>query len=127
MVGEQRWVWFATSIGCGLIILATMHSVWIRRLLEHRHFLFLGRISYSLYLTQLIVLMCVAPWVVVGLNHMGIVHPNLVQGFLLVSVTVSCVGLSALTERWIETPCIGLGKRVTAWVGGVRLLHRWRV
>ena len=123
----ERWVWLISSIGCGLIILGIMRSQALRTSLEHFAPVFLGKVSYSLFLLQMIVLLCVAPWLVAGLNHLGVRNPWLIQPVLLVALPAMVLALAALAERWIEVPCIRLGKVLTARIEKMPRLSRWRV
>jgi peptidoglycan/LPS O-acetylase OafA/YrhL len=110
---NEREVWFLGSAGCGLIILGTLKCMKFRKILEHSLLAHLGRVSYSLYLVQVIVLLCLAPWIVVALNSVGIHSEAWLQVLLLVIVAGVCLVLADIGERWIEVPCIRLGKLVT--------------
>jgi peptidoglycan/LPS O-acetylase OafA/YrhL len=86
------------------VIALTMGTPEIRRILNHRALVWLGRISYSLYLVHLPILYVVtalglsAPWVT--------------------TVTVIAASLAAaeLGARWIELPAMRLGKQLAAQV-----------
>lgn len=106
-------VWMLGSVACALILLGSLKCRMLQRTLELRLLAHLGRISYSLYLVQLIVLLCAAPWIVAFLNWIGIQSEFWLQILLLTIVTTICVILADYGERWIEVPCIRLGKCLT--------------
>jgi len=123
----EKWVWLVTTVGCGLIIYGVMKPSPLRNLLESPSLVFLGRVSYSLYLVQVILIVCLAPWCVYGLNRLGVESPALIQPLLLLTLAACCLALSAVTQRWIEEPCIHLGRILTTRIEQMPALSRWRV
>ena len=113
---REREVWVLSTVGCTLILLGALRSAMIRNFLEHRVFLYLGRVSYSLYLVQMIVLICLTPWIVAGLNQLAIQSIAWNQLLLLTVVSGVCLLLAELGVRLIEFPCIDLGKALTRWL-----------
>ena len=53
--------WIATSLGCALILVAIFGSKSLQQWLSRKPMIFLGRISYSVYLLQFIVILCLLP------------------------------------------------------------------
>lgn len=98
-----------TSLGCGLIILATLASERLQALLHWRPVVFLGRISYSIYLLQFIVILCVLPPWVHWLNAHGITGTASLLPLSLAMSVGGTVLLAALNYRWVEKPCLQLG------------------
>lgn len=119
--------WMTSAVGCSLMIFGVLKSLPLRRLLELPPFIFLGTISYSCYLIQVIVLLCIAPWILVFLNRLGIHSPSVLQALLLVTVIAVCIPLAWLGERWIEIPCIRFGKFLTQKIQQAHYLPRWKV
>lgn len=80
---------------------------------------FLGKLSYSLYITHFIAVYWIAPKTE-SLLRGGIANIPFVQDIILVScflaVTLVSVGFSLVTYHAIEQPCIQLGRR---------LIKRW--
>jgi len=108
-----RCLWVGTAAGCGLLLLACLSSRRIQGLLNHSLPVFLGRISYSVYLLQFIVILCVLPPLVRGLNLIGITQP-----FLLIPLTVAAsvlvtIAASVFSFQFVEKPCIALGHKLT--------------
>lgn len=118
---QEREVWLTSTIGCTLILLGSLRCGMIRNFLEYRIFLYLGRVSYSLYLVQMIVLICLTPWIVVVLNRIGIQCLAWNQVLLLTVVSCVCLICAELGVRAIEFPSIQLGKVLTHRLAG----HAW--
>lgn len=105
----EKSVWCLTSAGCVLILGATLSSRRIQAALTYSAMVFLGRISYSLYLIQFIVLLCLVPPMIHGLNMAG-----LQQGAVLLALTVCfsvvvTVAFAAISFRIFEAPSIQCG------------------
>lgn len=109
------------------MILVTLRSLKLRRILEHPLLAHLGRVSCPLYLVQVIVLLCLAPWIVKTFNIMGVLSGAWLQLLLLLAVTSICLVLADLGERWIEVPCIHLGKYFTRWLESHALVRKFKV
>ena len=125
-IGERE-VWMLGSAGCGLFILGTLKALKFRSLLERPALTHLGRVSYSLYLVQVIVLLCLAPWIVFGLNSIGIHSQPILQFLLVITITGVCLVLADCGERWIEVPCIHLGKLVTRRLESLQVGRKLKV
>lgn len=123
----ERDVWLIGALGCALVILGALKSHRMRTLLEHPLLTHLGKISYSLYLVQVIVLLCIAPWIIKGLNSLGLVSETWLQFLLLLSVSAVCIPLAHFGEQWIEVPCIRLGKYVTRRLQSFAQVKRFKI
>jgi len=110
--GPSKGSLLMTSLGCVLILLTSMASERIQSLLHLRPMIFLGQISYSVYLLQFIVILCLLPPWVHWLNTLGIGRTLWLLPLTLVFSLGGTVLLAALTYRWVELPCIQLG----AWL-----------
>src|ERR1700722_15491374 len=105
--------WVITSLGCGGILLFIMTNEPAKKILSSRPFVFLGRISYSVYLVQFIIIMCLLPPLIHWLNLLGISSPLVIFCLVVVASVSVCVLISAFTYRFIEVPAINLGHRLT--------------
>jgi peptidoglycan/LPS O-acetylase OafA/YrhL len=94
-----------------ILLLALMEHGWISRLLRRRPLRFLGRVSYSLYLLHLPLLMIFAIWI----------DGKLPFGLLLLPFLAVLLALSAVFYRFIEAPSMALGRRISA----IRSLQIW--
>ena len=101
-------VWVISSFGCAMIIIATLASRRISHFLSRRPVLFIGRISYSIYLLQFVVLICFLPAWCFYLNQRGV---NLVGLYLLILAAsfILTVSFSWVMYQIIEKPSIHLG------------------
>lgn len=115
---KDSQIWMVTGLGSAMLILAIMHSKTLQKQLSRPVLLFVGRISYSVYLTHMIVLVCLVPLVFKALNTMGVeqLSPSWMAGLL--SLLFGTIGLAYLSYTYIEVPCMKLGKRVDSWITG---------
>ena len=74
---------------------------------------FLGKISYSVYLLQFIIILCLLPPWLHFLNLAGLERTVWLLPLSLIGSVGMTVGLSALSYRYIEIPCIELGRRLS--------------
>jgi len=106
-------LYICSMVGALLLIGLSLHP-W--RLLVNRFTIFLGKVSFSVYLLHFYVLL--------GLLHLErqqmVRHPSLNShpsaqfAILFLGTLVVVVPLSALTWKFIETPGIHLGRRLIA-------------
>jgi peptidoglycan/LPS O-acetylase OafA/YrhL len=95
---------FATGIGsCYIIFLAIEDRGALSRFLQLKPLLFLGRISYSLYLVHLPILMVLAIAIYGRISYVDLFVP-----FVLLALVAA-----ALFNHFVEAPSIRLGK----WIG----------
>lgn len=107
----QPPVWVVPiASGCALLTLAALEMPALRRFFSSRPAVFLGRISYSLYLVHWSIAMLLGR--LVGAPGSA---PAAVLFFAAVAV-VSC-GVAALGRRWVEQPSIRAGHALLAMIG----------
>ncbi len=85
----------------GLMVL-TLNSETAGRRLQHRVPLYLGRISYSLYLVHLPVLFALA----------FLLRPADGQAWFLALYVASAIGFASVFHRFVEQPCIRLSRQI---------------
>lgn len=101
---EGSFVQLLSDIGCiGLVALATMHG-FVNRFLSSRPMRFLGKLSYSLYLTHVLVVGSIGPI----LPRVGISHPLAIASLIIV---VSFLVAWAFW-RIVEKPSMEWSRRV---------------
>lgn len=105
--------WTITSIGCAVVLLSAFSSKRIQTVLNCKPIVFLGKISYSVYLIQFIVILCVLPVLLRLANHCGVTQPLLLFVFLLLASVGVTLALSAANYRFIEEPSIRFGHWLT--------------
>jgi peptidoglycan/LPS O-acetylase OafA/YrhL len=108
---DNLW-WLITSVGCSLVLLGVLENTRLQRCLNHRLLVFFGQISYSVYLLQFIVIICLLPPFVCLLNSCGL-HEKMLLFPLTLLVGVLCtVLISAVHFQAVEKSCIDLGRLV---------------
>ncbi len=106
----SHWI---TAVGAGGLMIVSLNSAWCKRILSWPPILFLGRVSYSLYLWHCVVLLyCV-----------HLLYGRMPLGAILCFVLVLVLFVSWCSYRWIELPSIALGRRL----GDVRVARPVRV
>jgi peptidoglycan/LPS O-acetylase OafA/YrhL len=116
-MGGNQWVnklgWVTTGTGCGMILIAALGSPVIQRVLLHRTIVWLGRISYSLYLLQFIIILCLLPQIVTGLNHLGVFESAILFPVSVLTSVVATVTCSLAMHKYVEAPVIVFGHAIT--------------
>lgn len=113
--GGDALAWQTMGLGAGLILLFALCSIRTQRLLSGRLLRAIGRVSYSAYLIHMAVLICVTPWLLLGLEWFT---SNLKllwwMGWL---TTISLVQILSLGfYHVLELPSIRLGKQIMQWL-----------
>src|SRR5579864_7990205 len=106
-------VWCATAVGSALILICVISSPRLREVLSGRALRHLGRISYSVYLTHLALIICVAPRILNLLNRHSITHA---WGLCLLAIVAATVVISDVLYRCAEVPGMAMGKRLAAYI-----------
>lgn len=112
----DKIVWCISSVGCFLIILMSLSSRRIQKSLSGTAAVFLGKISYSLFLLQFLVLICLLPLFIAALNKWGISQPLVILPLAIGFSVFSTILLAAASYRLIEVPAIGLGRKLTTLI-----------
>jgi peptidoglycan/LPS O-acetylase OafA/YrhL len=102
-----------TAIGCAVILVSVLGSQTLQRILNHRAIIFLGRISFSVYLLQFIIILCLLPPLVATLNQLGITQPWFLFLATMIASVAATVGCAAVMYRFIELPVIDFGHWIT--------------
>ena len=101
VITEEASDWLI-AVSVSVFLLAALADTWFTKLLRHSYMMYLGRISYGVYLLHLPVL-----FVFVNLLW-NRVSPLVVFGLSLVSTLV----LAELFHMYLEQPSMALGKRL---------------
>ncbi|GIO41968.1 acyltransferase family protein [Paenibacillus apis] len=89
-------------IGAILFIFSVLNLSFLQRFFSNHIFVYLGRISYSIYLIHSIFIGTISSYLIIKLNtHMSYAMSSLI--IFLFSI-VSILGLSALMNRYIDEP-----------------------
>ncbi|GGH81623.1 peptidoglycan/LPS O-acetylase OafA/YrhL [Pullulanibacillus pueri] len=106
---------YGEMLGAIGIIVIVLSSVKVEKWLLKKPFLFLGRISYSLYLYHLPVMLFIV--------HLLYRHLPIVP-ILLLSIVVSFM-VATIARRYIEIPCISCGRLLSKKV--TKVIHKRRL
>jgi peptidoglycan/LPS O-acetylase OafA/YrhL len=101
--------WCICSIGCVIIITVSLSSRRIQTTLSHGVLVFLGKVSYSVFLLQMIILLCALPPITLTLNNMGVHNLIVLMPITIAMAVMMTVALAAVGYRFIEVPSISLG------------------
>ena len=111
------WGWLVSGVGCVFVLLWVKACPQAQAVLCCRPLVLLGKVSYSFYLLQFIIILCLLPQLISWLNHCPF-HDHISQPVLLLATfivsTAATFGLSTLTYRWVEIPSINLGHKLAA-------------
>jgi peptidoglycan/LPS O-acetylase OafA/YrhL len=110
----EKAIWTIGSIGCVLILLAIFSSQRFQKVMSHGFFVFLGRISYGVYLIQFITLMCVIPWLDTRLNSWGLQSAVIVMPFNVIAATLITAAAATVFYAVVEQPSIQLGHHLAS-------------
>lgn len=105
----EKAIWSIGSVGCVLILLAIFSSQQFRKVMSHSFFVFLGRISYGVYLLQFITLLCVIPWLDARLNSWGLQSGAILLLVNVIAATLITVAAATVFYAVVEQPSIQLG------------------
>ncbi len=105
---------FMVAIGAALIIMAALPQGSIHTALSHRWLRWIGRISYSLYLVHVPLL----------LTATILLHGIVPMAAILIAVPLASLLVGWGFHEWVAEPCARLGKRLAhqngSLLGGVR-------
>jgi peptidoglycan/LPS O-acetylase OafA/YrhL len=109
----DRPKWCVATVGCTLLLIACLGSDRLKALLCRRVFVFFGRISFSLYLLQHLVIFCAIPAWAWFCYRIGLANRNFVFFSSFAIGTILSILIAIPSYRWVEVPCIKLGKMIS--------------
>ncbi len=112
----DKGIWCAASVGCIMILAAVLGSRRIQTVLGFPAITFLGKISYSIYLIQYLVVLCVLPLVIHSLNATGITSQILLHLATVLIAIAGTVVLAVPMYYTVEIWSIELGRLLTRFV-----------
>lgn len=119
-------IWIVSSIGCSLIIFGVVCSDGLKSFLDHAVLQFLGKVSYSLYLIHVMILICLAPWIIYFLNRLGLTNYSCILCLLILFVLAISLTISYFSEKYIEKTSMNLGNRLSRVSEGAYFLRSWK-
>ncbi len=116
-------IWLCSGLGAGLLLMVVLASTRIQNLLSHPLLRQIGKISYSAYLTHMLILICLTPYLLTGLESLTSQRSILwFGGWLLTVLVVQC--LAWLAYHGLETPSMAIGGRVNRLLRNSRHLSQ---
>ena len=110
---EQR-IWYVTGVGSLMILALVLVSPRLQAVLLFRPLRHLGQCAYSIYLVHFTILLAASPRVMQFLIDRLHVPSTPAWAAGLVFLLAATFGVSHVSERWLERPCIAAGKWVAA-------------
>ena len=96
------------EVGAVLLLASVIASVWARSVLENKLLLWLGRISYSLYLSHVVVILTLG----------NLLHRIVPISWLLIAIFPVALVLASGLFRFVERPAISLGHKLANYIDG---------
>jgi len=125
ILSNENLTWFMTGVGSFLILLQTFTTPILQKILTMDFSKFIGKLSYSIYLTHLIVIIFMAPIFINALNFVGFTNYYLVLSLGLLFVLIVTIGLSYFVNTFIENPAHKYGgtfiKKYLKYWGAIRV------
>lgn len=108
LVKNEGLVWLINGGGAWLLLLFVFLSPGAQNFLRAKPLLFLGRISYSLYLVHFVVVVLLAPYFLRAIVAAGVSGESLAYFGMFVACTAGSVILAAIYYRLVEGPTVKL-------------------
>jgi len=116
VLSKDSVIWLATGVGSALILLVVLNSNRLQGILKAPVLAYVGKVSYSIYLSHLVVLLAVVPPIMRKVDGWGFGLPMLNAGAGFVTLILGTILLASVLYYTIEVPFIRLGK----WAVGRR-------
>jgi peptidoglycan/LPS O-acetylase OafA/YrhL len=100
------------TVGSGLLLLVLLGSKSLQRMFEWKPFVFIGKLSYGIYLIHTVVLLALLPWISLGLQQLGLQNPTTIWFACLALAIMICALIAYPIWRWVEIPLNRLGKKI---------------
>ena len=105
---DLRWIW--NGVGAAMMICGIIGSSTAQRVLLIRPLLYLGKISYSMYLSHILVLKTIIPPLLRLINNNGVTDVGSTSVIFFCSTVAIVVLLSDILYRVVEIPSMQIGR-----------------
>ncbi len=103
---------FYSLPGCVLLFCIMISSNTMKKILNHRIFLFLGSISYSIYLVHFTLLLCFSSYIVNIVNNIFTYNELTTRMFYFAIMLFLILAVSTVYYYIIEKPAMNFGKKI---------------
>jgi peptidoglycan/LPS O-acetylase OafA/YrhL len=108
-------IWLLTGLGAGLILMFVLGSDRTQVILAQPGLRQIGKVSYSIYLIHMAVLICITPYLLHWLDPFTSNHVLLWLWGWTSTITLSTF-LAILSYHWLEVPSMALGRYLSGLV-----------
>ena len=108
---NDNGLWFCSGLGATMILMFVLGSEPTQVFLSKRLLRLIGKVSYSIYLLHMAVLICLTPYLLKTLEFFTANHFLLWLGGWLLTIAISVL-LSIPAYHWLEVPCMALGRNL---------------
>jgi peptidoglycan/LPS O-acetylase OafA/YrhL len=112
LLSNDNLIWIITGFGSFLILLYCFTSTRLQKILNLHFFKFIGKISYGIYLTHLIVLIFLTPIFIGYLNYFGIKNAYIVWFVSLLFLLFVTTVFSYFVTIFVEVPIAKFGNNM---------------
>jgi peptidoglycan/LPS O-acetylase OafA/YrhL len=112
LFSNDNLIWIITGLGSFLILLYCFTSIRLQKILNLHFFKFIGKISYGIYLTHLIVLIFLTPIFIDYLNYFDIKNVYIVWFVSLLFLLFITIAFSYFVTIFVEVPIAKLGNNM---------------
>jgi peptidoglycan/LPS O-acetylase OafA/YrhL len=111
-LNNDNLIWVITGLGSFLILLYSLNFDFIKSTLNKPFFIFLGRISYSIYLIHTVVLIYLIPKFILLLNKYEIYNKYLIWFLSMIFLLTTTIVVANLLTNTIEKSFVKLGNNL---------------
>lgn len=104
ILSNDDLVWIVTGLGAIFILIYCLSSHKLQKILNLKPLIFIGKISYAIYLTHFAVLVFIIPFFIGLLNEVGIVNKYFIWLSSLTVLLIITFLISYLLATFIEIP-----------------------
>ena len=111
-LSNEDLIWLVTGIGSFLILAYCFISIRFQKILNLRFLTFIGKISYAIYLTHMMVLIFLIPILIKKLNDIGVTNVYMIWSLSLFFLLFITTLFSYFLTNFIEIPMAKFGNNL---------------
>ena len=110
----QKLAWVLSSFGCAVLLVLIFCSKSAQSFLNLKIMTFIGKISFSLYLVQFIVILCILPRIVLFANNHGVVNEYAILTVIVFASILFSALLACVNYYLVEVPSVWFGHKISS-------------